>query len=260
LEYIRDGLTWLLNFLYGITSDYGLAIILLTVVLRVVLYPLFVKQTRSMAMMRELQPQMAEIQKKYKDKPEEYQRRVLELYRKNKVNPLGGCLPMLVQLPILWALFQVLRDFKFGAGFLWLKSLSAPDQYYILPILSGLTTYTQTLQTGTDPSQKAISLIMPVFIGWISLSLPAGLVLYWVVSNLLSMGQQWIVNRQMAAARNEAAPARAGDERATKGQAARPVQLLEAAEAGADRGFEGAARAGRGGKASEGRRKARKKR
>jgi YidC/Oxa1 family membrane protein insertase len=140
---------------------------------------------------------MNALQQKYKDNPEEYQRRVMELYKEHKVNPLSGCLPMLIHLPFLWALFSVLRNFDFGTGFLWLTSLSEPDPYYILPVASALTTYTQMIMTSADASQKSMMLIMPIFIGYISISFPAGLVLYWVVSNLFSMGQQYLIARRM---------------------------------------------------------------
>ncbi|NLV91396.1 MAG: membrane protein insertase YidC [Firmicutes bacterium] len=190
----------LLDFFYGITGNYGLAIILLTLAIRLILVPLTIGQNKSMAKMKELQPKMEEIKEKYKDKPEEYQQKVMELYKEHNVNPMGGCLPMLLQLPVLFALFAVLRSYEFTSGFLWLTSLSAPDPYYILPILSAVTTYLQTMLTSTDQSQKAMTLIMPVFIGYISLNFPSGLVLYWVVSNIFSAVQQYVLNKQLSVA------------------------------------------------------------
>lgn len=196
---LESGFKWLLDVFYSLTSSYGLAIILVTIVIRALLAPLTVSQTKSMAKMKELQPKMNELKEKYKDKPEEYQKKVMELYKENKVNPLGGCLPVLLQLPVLWALFAVLRKYEFTTGFLWLTNLSSPDPYYILPILSGVTTYFQTIMTGTDQSQRAMMMIMPIFIGYISLSFPSGLVLYWVVSNLFSMVQQYLIMKHMPA-------------------------------------------------------------
>ncbi len=197
---LESGFKWLMDTFYGLTNSYGIAIILVTIAIRAVLVPLTVGQTKSMAKMKELQPKMAELKEKYKDKPQEYQQKVMDLYKENKVNPMGGCLPVLLQLPVLWALFAVLRDYEFTSGFLWLTSLSSPDPYYILPILSGATTYLQMIATGTDQSQKAMMMIMPVFIGYISLNFPAGLVLYWVVSNLFSIVQQYVLMRHMSAA------------------------------------------------------------
>ncbi|MGI6082639.1 MAG: YidC/Oxa1 family membrane protein insertase [Limnochordia bacterium] len=189
--------------LYNLTGNHGIAIITLTVLIRLVLLPLTLSQTRSVAAMKELQPKMKALEEKYKDKPDEYQRRMMELYKEHGVNPLSGCLPLLIQLPFLWALFGVLRDFPSGiapeaftrpfesAFLFW--DLAVKDPLYILPILSGLTTYLQMSTAATDPSQKSMMVFMPIFITWISLSFPAGLVLYWIVSNVLTIAQQaWI--------------------------------------------------------------------
>ncbi|NLY52335.1 MAG: membrane protein insertase YidC [Firmicutes bacterium] len=198
MGYLEAGLSWLLKFFYNVSGSYGLAIILLTIAIRLILAPLTLSQSKSMEAMKALQPEMNELQQKYKDNPEEYQRRVMELYKEHNINPLSGCLPMLIQLPFLWALFSVLRNFDFGTGFLWLTSLSEPDPLYILPVLSALTTYTQMMMTSADASQKGMMAIMPIFIGYISINFPAGLVLYWVVSNLFSMGQQYLIARRMS--------------------------------------------------------------
>jgi YidC/Oxa1 family membrane protein insertase len=198
LGVLKTALEWMLRFFYDLSGSYGIAIILLTLAIRLILAPLTLSQSKSMEAMKALQPEMQALQARYKDKPEEYQRKVMELYQEHKVNPLGGCLPMLVQLPFLWALFAVLREFDFGTGFLWLTSLSAPDPLYILPILSAVTTYIQMMMTSADASQKSMMFIMPVFIGYISINFPAGLVIYWVVSNLFSMGQQYLIARQMS--------------------------------------------------------------
>jgi len=197
LGVLKTALEWMLRFFFDLSGSYGIAIILLTLAIRLILAPLTFSQSKSMEAMKALQPEMQALQERYKDKPEEYQRKVMELYQKHKVNPLGGCLPMLVQLPFLWALFAVLREFDFGTGFLWLTSLSAPDPYYVLPVLSAITTYIQMMMTSADASQKSMMFIMPVFIGYISINFPAGLVIYWVVSNLFSMGQQYLIARKM---------------------------------------------------------------
>ncbi len=195
INYLAGGLDWLIQYVVGITNSYGLAIILVTIFIRLLLYPLTLTQTKSMAAMKVLQPKMTELKEKYKDDPKEYQQRSMELYKENKVNPLGGCFPMLLQLPVLFAFFRVLQDIPEGAAtqFLGIWDLSQSDPYYVLPLLAAATTFIQTKMTSTDPSQKSMLYIMPVMIGVFSINFPAGLVLYWVVSNLFSIGQQaWI--------------------------------------------------------------------
>ncbi len=194
------GLTGIINgivrFLRDVTGSDGLAIIALTVLLKVVLYPLTVKQTKAMEEMKLLQPKVKEIQQKYKSQPEEYQKRVMELYREHKVNPLGGCWPTLIQLPIIWALFTALRNYPFEQPFLWMKDLGKPD--VPLAVLAGVATYFQSAMMATDSSQKLMNLLMPAFIVWISLSFPAGVTLYWVVTTALAAVQQWLTGRQVA--------------------------------------------------------------
>src|SRR5690606_36385202 len=179
IEFFQDIMLQMLVFFADLTNSSGLAINLLTVTIRLALYPLTLSQTKSLAAMRELQPKIQELQKKYKDKPQEYQKRVMELYQEHKINPLGGCLPVLIQLPFLWALFRVLQDFPLEQRdfLIWDLAGHAGEPQWILPILSGLTTYGQMMLTSTDPSQRAMMLIMPLFLTWISIQFPAGLVL-----------------------------------------------------------------------------------
>lgn len=204
--WLPAGIEAILQWFTTVTGSAGVAIILLTILIRGLLFPLTQKQTESMLAMREIQPKAQEIQKKYKDNPQEYQKRVMELYREAGVNPLGGCLPLLVQFPFLIALFQVLRTATFENAdpqfLFW--TLTEPDGLYILPLLSGVTTYLQSKMTMTDPSQKALLYIMPVFITWISVSFPTGLVLYWVVSNVFSIGQQYVLLKKYPESRRGA--------------------------------------------------------
>ncbi len=194
------------GFFYHITqalgvANYGLAIILLTVVIKLILYPLTVKQVKSMKAMQDLQPKMKEIQAKYKSDPQEMQKRVSALYKEAGVNPLAGCLPLFAQMPILMAMFYALQSVHFvgDPSFLWVPDLAKPDPYYILPILSALTTFLTQWQTSKDSPQvaqmKVMMLVMPIFIGWISLKFAAGLVLYWVVMNIMQVLQQWWMYR-----------------------------------------------------------------
>ncbi len=180
-------------------ENYGLAIVLLTIVIKMILYPLTVKQVKSMKAMQEIQPAMKKLQKDYKNNPQLMQQKMGELYKEAGVNPLAGCLPLFAQMPILMGMFYALRDLQYTGepSFLWLPTLSMPDPYYILPVLSALTTFIQQKQTTTDMNQqmKMMMIFMPIFIGWISLSFPAGLVLYWVTMNIMQILQQWWMYR-----------------------------------------------------------------
>ena len=197
IQWISSGLSWFFDLIVTYSNSYGIAIILLTILIRLLLLPLTIKQTKSLAAMKEIQPQLEEIQKKYKDNPQEMQARSMELYQEYKVNPLGGCFPMLVQLPILWAFIYVLRDLpESGAAQFLLWDLTVKDTTFILPILAMVTQYFNVKQTSADASQNSMALIMPIMIGVFSISLPSGIVLYWVVGNIFSAVQQaWIAKK-----------------------------------------------------------------
>ena len=202
-EPIENLLHVVLQALYNVTDlagfgSYGVAIILLTILIKMLLYPLTVKQVKSMKAMQELSPKMKKIQEKYKDNP---QQKVGALYKEAGVNPLAGCLPLLIQMPILMGMYYALYNFTYptpeSAAFLWLPNMSDPDPYYILPVLSALTTFLQQKQTTTEMNQqmKIMMTVMPLFIGWISLNFPSGLVLYWVTMNIVQIAQQWWMYR-----------------------------------------------------------------
>lgn len=203
-----DGMAALLNWLYQFTQlihlpNYGLAIVLLTVIIKMILYPLTVKQMRSMVAMQQLAPRVKEIQERYKNKdPQKMQQKIMELYKEHNVNPMSGCLPLLIQLPILIALYRALLHFNYAdplhARFFWIGSLSqVGDPLFILPVLAGITTYVQSRMTTnmTDPTQRIMLITMPLFIAWISSTVPAGLALYWVTFNAVGIVQQYFVNR-----------------------------------------------------------------
>lgn len=205
---IVDFISSVLNYLYHFTESlgvpsYALAIILLTLLLKLALFPLTQKQMKSMKAMQRLQPKLKEIQEKYKQKdPKKMQELTMQMYKDNNVNPLAGCLPLIVQMPILIALFKALLVFEFKdpehAGFLWITSLSHTDPLYILPVLAGLTTFMQAKLTTSmaDQTQRMMLFLMPVFIIWISTTVPSGLVLYWIFFNLAGFVQQYYVNQQ----------------------------------------------------------------
>jgi YidC/Oxa1 family membrane protein insertase len=206
LSFLNDSLIWVINSLYSLTKQvglpsYGIAIILMTIIIKLILYPLTVKQMKSMKKMQLLQPKLKEIQEKHKGDPQKAQVETLELYKKAGTNPFTGCLPLLIQMPIFIALFNTLKSFPFAEGsqFLWLTSLHAKDPQFILPILAGLSQFVQQRLSTTnmqDPTQKMMLYIMPVFFVWIASSVPAGLALYWVVFNLMGAIQQFFINKQ----------------------------------------------------------------
>ncbi len=205
IEYLMSvilGALYSLTELVGVPS-YGLAIILLTVLIKILVYPLTKKQLQSMKAMQRIQPQMKKLQEKYKDNPQMLQKKLMELYQKEGANPMSGCLPMLIQMPILMGMYYTLYAFDYGGAppsFAWLPSLSEPDPTYALPFLSAATTFLQQkMMSNTseaNPQMRVMMAIMPLFIGWISLNFPAGLVLYWVTMNVVQIIQQWWTNRQ----------------------------------------------------------------
>lgn len=198
-------LLWLMNF-FGTWlpgQNYGVAIILLTVLVKVVFYPLSLKSMRSMKAMQALQPQLNALRSKYKSDPQRFQREQMEMFRKHGVNPMGGCLPMVVQIPIFYALYLTLQysvELQGAPFLLWISDLSKKDPYYVLPILMGISMLIQQKMTPTvgDPRQAQIMLIMPVVFTFMFLEFPTGLVLYWLVNNCLSIGQQYLIDRSAA--------------------------------------------------------------
>lgn len=202
VKLIQDSLVFFFHLgqSFGIVS-YGLSIILFTIAVKLLLLPLTIKQIKSTKIMQEMQPKMKAIQEKYKNDKEKLQQEMMHLYKETGFNPLAGCLPLLVQMPILIGIFWALKDFNYGEvipAFLWVPNLAHPDPTYALPIISALTTFVQTYQTMPDVSgqNKVMLYGMPLFIGYISLQFPAGLVLYWVATNLLQIAQQTWFNYQ----------------------------------------------------------------
>lgn len=192
--------------------SYGIAIILMTIMVKACMYPLTAKQVRSMKAMQDIQPQLKKLQKDYKNNPQLMQQKMAELYKESGVNPLAGCLPLLIQMPILMGVYYCLYGFSYTGdpSFLWLDNLttSASEMFsanpsaicFIFPALSALTTYWTQLQTMSkngDAAQqmKMMMYIMPLFIGWISWTFPSGLVVYWVTMNLCQVAQQWYMFR-----------------------------------------------------------------
>ena len=205
MDFLSNIVQQVITFLYGLTNmlgvpSYGLAIVIMTVIVKLILYPLTKKQIESTKAMMSIQPKMKEIQEKYKDDKQRLNMELANLYKNEGVNPLAGCLPLLVQMPIMIGIFYGIRDFSYAgpSNFLWMETISNPDPLYILPILSALTTFIQSKQTMPDtssPQNKIMLYFMPLFIGYISLNFPAGLVIYWVVMNIMQIGQQALMNK-----------------------------------------------------------------
>ena len=192
-----------LNWIEKYVGSYGLGIIILTFLIKILLYPLTLKSFTSMKELQKVQPLMKEIQQKYKDDKQKLNQALMKLYQEHKINPMGGCLPMLLQIPILFALYRVflssieLRHTPFHIWGTWLPDLSAKDPYYITPILMGLSWFVQQKMTPApgDPMQQKIMMFMPIVFTVMFLNFPSGLVIYWLVSNILSILQQAYINR-----------------------------------------------------------------
>ena len=208
-QVLVDFMRTLLTYCYNLTEalgfpSYGIAIIIMTIGIKAILEPLTAKQVKSMKGMQKLQPKMKEIQNKYKNDPQRAQQEIAKMYKELGVNPLSGCLPLLVQMPFLIAIFYALQGYPYDPAyesFLWLPSLGEADHLYILPVLSALSTFVMSKQTAQDATgagagqQKIMQIFMPLFIGYISLNFPSGLVIYWVVSNIFQMIQQFFIYR-----------------------------------------------------------------
>jgi YidC/Oxa1 family membrane protein insertase len=203
---------WVMRRLQAVVGNWGVSIILLTVIVKGILYPLTAKSMQSMNEMRKLQPEIEKLKAKFGSDKEKLNMAVMQLYQQHKVNPLGGCLPMLIQMPIWFALYATLQTSVelYREPFLWLKDLTAHDPYYILPLAMGATSFLMqklSPQPADSTQAKMLLYVMPVFFTFIMLRLPAGLTLYILVNNVLSIGQQqWLMRRQPAGP----APAKAG--------------------------------------------------
>jgi len=205
LTIIAKPLFWVLSKIHGLVNNWGVAIILLTILIKAVFFPLSAASYKSMAQMRELAPRLQSMKEKFGDDKQKMQQAMLEMYRTEKINPMGGCLPILVQIPVFIALYWVLLasvELRHAPFFGWIQDLSATDPWFILPILMGATMIIQTYlnPAPTDPLQAKIMKIMPVVFSVFFFFFPAGLVLYWLVNNILSIAQQWYVNKTIHAA------------------------------------------------------------
>jgi YidC/Oxa1 family membrane protein insertase len=205
LWWIAQPLFWILTKIHNLVGNWGWSIILLTVLVKAAFFHLSAASYRSMAKMRMVAPKMTQIRELYADDKQKQSQEMMALYKKEKVNPLGGCLPILIQMPVFIALYWVLMEsveLRHAPWLGWIKDLSTMDPYYILPLIMGVSMFAQQKLNPPppDPMQAKIMTWMPVFFTFFFLWFPAGLVLYWVVNNLLSILQQWIITRKMESA------------------------------------------------------------
>lgn len=214
-DILAKPMLWGLNFANRVTRNYGIDIILLTILIKIIFYPLSVKSYKSMKEMQKLQPHIAKLKEKYKDDREKLNREMMDIYKQKGVNPLGGCLPMVIQIPVFFALYKVLMgaiEFRHAPFFLWVRDLAAPEDLFsfavfgytvpirLLPLIMGITMLIQQKMTPTsvDPIQEKMMLFMPIVFTFMFWGFPSGLVLYWLVNNVISISQQYYINKKVS--------------------------------------------------------------
>ncbi|SHE72123.1 protein translocase subunit yidC [Modicisalibacter ilicicola DSM 19980] len=202
LWFIANPLFWLLDKIHDVLGNWGWSIVILTVIVKIVLFPLSAAAYKSMAKMRKLGPEMQRIKEQYGDDRQKMSQEMMKFYQKEKINPLGGCLPILIQMPIFIALYWMLMEsveLRHAPFMLWIDDLSAKDPYFVLPILMGISMFVQQLLNPTppDPMQAKIMKMLPIIFTFFFLWFPAGLVIYWIVNNTISIIQQWIITRKI---------------------------------------------------------------
>jgi YidC/Oxa1 family membrane protein insertase len=201
LTIIAKPIFWLMMQIQKLLSNWGWTIIVLTILIKLAFFPLSAASYRSMAKMKLVTPKMTAIRERYKSDPQQMNAAMMELYKTEKINPLGGCLPILVQIPVFIALYWVLLasvEMRHAPWLGWIQDLAAPDPWYILPVVMAVSMFVQTKLNPTppDPIQAKVMMFMPIAFSVMFFFFPAGLVLYWVVNNLLSIAQQWVITKQ----------------------------------------------------------------
>jgi len=202
LTILAKPLYWLLDKLHSFIQNWGFSIMALVLLLKIAFYWLNAKAYASMAKMKAINPKITEMRERLKDKPQEMQQAMMKIYKEEKVNPMGGCFPIMIQIPVFIALYWVLLssvEMRGAPWILWIKDLSSPDPYYILPVVMALTTMLQTALNPAppDPMQAKLMWFMPLIFSVMFFFFPAGLVLYWITNNILSIAQQWVINTRM---------------------------------------------------------------
>ena len=202
LTFLAKPIYNLLYFLHGLVGNWGWAIVLLVIIVKAILYPISAAGYKSMARMKEMTPVMQSLQKQYKDDKQAYQRALMDLYKKEKINPVGGCLPIFLQIPIFLALYWVLLasvELRGSQWLFWIHDLSMPDPWFILPLIMMATMFIQ-IKLNPQPADKMqarMMILMPIVFSVMFFFFASGLVLYWLTNNILSIAQQWYVNKQI---------------------------------------------------------------
>ncbi|MFB3925358.1 MAG: membrane protein insertase YidC [Syntrophales bacterium] len=203
IKWLALPLLVVLKFLYQYVHNYGVAIIIITIIIKIIFWPLGNKSYKSMKEMQKLQPHINELREKFKNDKARLNQEVMQLYKRYKINPLGGCLPMIIQIPVFFGLYKTLLysiELRHSPLAFWIQDLSAKDPYYITPIVMGATMFWQqkiSPQVG-DPTQAKLMLLMPVIFTFLFLNFPSGLVIYWLFNNILSIGQQYYINKRLS--------------------------------------------------------------
>jgi YidC/Oxa1 family membrane protein insertase len=205
LTILAQPIFWLLENIYALVGNWGWSIIFLTILIKLVFFKLSETSYKSMANMRKLAPRLQSLKERYGDDKQKLNQAMMEMYKKEKVNPLGGCLPVLVQIPVFIALYWVLLEsveMRQAPFMLWIQNLSAPDPYFILPLVMGATMLIQQKLNPApmDPMQAKVMMILPIVFTVFFAFFPSGLVLYWVVNNTLSIAQQYVITKRVEAA------------------------------------------------------------
>ena len=204
MKWLAYPILFLMQYMYKYVGNYGLVIIIITLLTKLIFWPLGNKSYKSMKEMQKVQPKLNELKERYKDDKQKMNAAVMELYKTHKINPLGGCLPVVIQIPVFIALYQLLSyaiELRHAPFFWWIQDLSAKDPYYITPIIMGATMLIQQKMSPPmgDPMQQKMMLLMPVVFTFLFLNFPSGLVIYWLINNVLSIGQQYYINKSPTA-------------------------------------------------------------
>jgi YidC/Oxa1 family membrane protein insertase len=202
LTILAKPIFWLLEKIHGYVGNWGWAIILLTILIKLVFFPLSAASYKSMARMKEVQPRLMTMREQYKGEPQKLNQAMMEMYKQEKINPLGGCFPIVVQIPVFISLYWMILEsieLRQAPFIFWIQDLSTKDQFYVLPglMLISMVIQTRLNPTPPDPVQAKVMQIMPIAFGVFFAFFPAGLVLYWLVNNVLSISQQWYITRQI---------------------------------------------------------------
>jgi YidC/Oxa1 family membrane protein insertase len=198
---IAKPLLWFLNLTNSITKNYGIDIIIISILIKIIFLPLTQISMKSMKEMQKVQPEMNRLRAQYKNDKAKLQQEIMLLYKRRKINPMSGCLPMVIQIPVFFALYNALQnafEMRHAPFFLWIRDLSAKDPIYITPLIMGATMVIQQKMTPTaaDPSQAKMFMLMPIMFTFLFLNFPSGLVIYWLTNNVLSIAHQYYLNKR----------------------------------------------------------------